>query len=206
MPSKITIKRSITSIPPSGLSFGELAFIQGAGNTANQLYIGISGGSPVFVGAQIENTVSDWTSVTKLASQNAINNRISSFVLSGPTGPTGPTGDPGVTGPTGVLQTGPTGPPFNGWNISNVTLIGPTSATNSGAMYETTFELLSYSPNYILVSGVRTISNSQLLSGYYVSPPAEGKGADITIQWLSDGTDIITYKVDFRYAGTFTNV
>ena len=73
-------------------------------------------------------------------------------------------------------------------------------------MYETTFQLLSYSPNYTLVSGVRTISNSQPLSGYYLSAPAEGKSTDITIQWVSEGTGPTTYKVDFRYAGTFTNV
>jgi hypothetical protein len=71
-------------------------------------------------------------------------------------------------------------------------------------MYETTFELLSYSPNYALVSGVRTISNSQLLAGYYLSTPGPGTPTNITIQWLSDGTGPTTYKVDFRYAGTFT--
>jgi hypothetical protein len=73
-------------------------------------------------------------------------------------------------------------------------------------MYETTFELLSYSPNYTLVSGVWTISNSQPLAGYYVSAPSEGSPTNITIQWLSEGTGPTTYKVDFRYAGTFTNV
>ena len=44
MASKITIKRSTTATPPAGLSFGEMAFVQGTGLTANQIYVGLSGG------------------------------------------------------------------------------------------------------------------------------------------------------------------
>ncbi len=83
MSSKITIKRSMTASPPAGLSFGEMAFVQGSGNTSNQLYVGLSGSSPVWVGAGIENTVGDWTSQTKLATQAAINSRISALISGG---------------------------------------------------------------------------------------------------------------------------
>jgi hypothetical protein len=82
MASKITIKRSTTATPPAGLSFGEMAFVQGTGLTANQLYVGISGGSPVWVGAQI-GTTGSWTdndAKTSLATQYAIDQRISSQV------------------------------------------------------------------------------------------------------------------------------
>ena len=78
MASKITIKRSLTAAPPSGLSFGEMALVQGSGLTANQLYVGISGGSPVWVGAQI-GTTGTWTdnaAQTSLATQFAIEERI----------------------------------------------------------------------------------------------------------------------------------
>jgi hypothetical protein len=82
MASKITIKRSTTSVPPTGLSFGEMAFVQGTGLTANQLYVGISGGSPVWVGAQI-GTTGSWTdnaAKTSLATQYAIDQRISTQI------------------------------------------------------------------------------------------------------------------------------
>ena len=85
MASKITIKRSTAALPPAGLSFGEMAFVQGTGLTADQLYIGISGGSPVWVGAQISTTGS-WTdnaAKTSLATQYAIDQRISSQISGG---------------------------------------------------------------------------------------------------------------------------
>ena len=78
MASKITIKRSLTAAAPAGLSFGEMALVQGTGLTANQLYVGISGGSPVWVGAQI-GTAGTWTddaAKTTLATQFAIEERI----------------------------------------------------------------------------------------------------------------------------------
>jgi hypothetical protein len=82
MSSKITIKRSMTAAPPAGLSFGEMAFVQGSGNTANQLYVGLSGSSPVWVGAQI-GTTGTWTDTaarTSLATQYAIDQRITSQI------------------------------------------------------------------------------------------------------------------------------
>ena len=82
MSSKITIKRSTTSVPPAGLSFGEMAFVQGTGLTANQLYVGNSFGTPVWVGAQI-GTTGSWTdnaAKTTLATQYAIDQRISSQI------------------------------------------------------------------------------------------------------------------------------
>ena len=90
MASKITIKRSQTAAAPAGLSFGEMAFVQGSGLTANQLYVGISGGSPVWVGAQIPSqTTGTWTDTaakTTLATQFAINDRISSLITSNTAG------------------------------------------------------------------------------------------------------------------------
>ena len=82
MASKITIKRSLTAAAPAGLSFGEMAFVQGSGLTANQLYVGISGGSPAWVGAQI-GTTGTWTdnaAQTSLATQYAIEQRITSKI------------------------------------------------------------------------------------------------------------------------------
>ena len=86
MASKITIKRSLTAAAPAGLSFGEMAFVQGSGNTAEQLYVGISGGNPVWVGAKVEDTVTDWTSKTRLATQSATVAKINSLISSNTAG------------------------------------------------------------------------------------------------------------------------
>ena len=86
MASKITIKRSLTAAAPAGLSFGEMAFVQGSGNTAEQLYVGISGGNPVWVGARVENTVTDWDSKTRLATQFATVAKINSLITSNTAG------------------------------------------------------------------------------------------------------------------------
>lgn len=82
MASKITIKRSLTAAAPAGLSYGEMAFVQGSGLTANQLYVGISGGNPVWVGAQI-GTTGTWTdnaAKTSLATQYATDQRIAAQI------------------------------------------------------------------------------------------------------------------------------
>jgi len=91
MASKITIKRSQTAATPAGLSYGEMAFVQGSGLTANQLYMGISGGSPVWIGAQI-GTTGTWTDTsaqTSLATQYATDQRIISSSVSSFNGFTG---------------------------------------------------------------------------------------------------------------------
>lgn len=131
MASKITIKRSLTAAPPAGLSFGEMAFVQGSGLTANQLYVGISGGNPAWVGAQI-GTTGTWTdnaAKTSLATQFAIEERIGAKIsaqtagvatFNGATGAvTGVASFNGLTGAvsgvgsivagTGISISGPTG-------------------------------------------------------------------------------------------------
>ena len=122
MASKITIKRSLTAAAPAGLSFGEMAFVQGSGLTANQLYVGISGGNPAWVGAQI-GTTGTWTdnsAQTSLATQYAIEQRITSKISASTTGVSSFNGVTGAV--TGVSS-------FNGLTgaVSGVT----TSAANT---------------------------------------------------------------------------
>ena len=114
MASKITIKRSLTAAPPAGLSFGEMAFVQGSGLTANQLYVGISGGNPVWVGAQI-GTTGTWTdnsAKTSLATQYATDQRIATQIsgsgVSSFNGVTGAvTGVSSFNGATGAVTYAP---------------------------------------------------------------------------------------------------
>ena len=75
----IRIKRSTGTNLPTGLTFGELAFVQGSGATANRLYIAGSSGGTAWVGAEILNSPTYWsglTAQTTLATVSAIENRI----------------------------------------------------------------------------------------------------------------------------------
>tara|TARA_R110000868_G_scaffold21078_2_gene88063 strand:- start:4989 stop:6464 length:1476 start_codon:yes stop_codon:yes gene_type:complete len=75
----IRIKRTTTTNLPSGLTFGELAFVQGSGATANRLYIAGSSDGTAWIGAEILNSPTYWsglTASTTLATVSAIENRI----------------------------------------------------------------------------------------------------------------------------------
>jgi len=82
--AKIKIKRSTTDqSTPSGLTFGELAYLPGGtGNTADRLFIGDNDAASVWIGAEIENSPGNWTNSTRLATQAATNSRISSLITS----------------------------------------------------------------------------------------------------------------------------
>lgn len=60
----IRIKRTTTSNLPTGLTFGEMAFVQGGGYTANRLYIADNAGVCIWVGAQILNQPTYWSGAT----------------------------------------------------------------------------------------------------------------------------------------------
>lgn len=61
----IRIKRTTSSNLPTGLTFGEMAFVQGSGGyTANRLYIADSAGVCIWVGAQILNQPTYWSGAT----------------------------------------------------------------------------------------------------------------------------------------------
>jgi hypothetical protein len=82
MASVIKIKNSTGSVLPTGLTFGEPAFVQGTGLTANRLYMGNSTSTSIWVGAEI-STTGTWTDTaakTTLATQYATDQRISSQI------------------------------------------------------------------------------------------------------------------------------
>jgi F0F1-type ATP synthase assembly protein I len=82
MASVIKIKNSTGTIPPNGLTFGEPAFVQGTGLTANRLYMTDSTSTSIWVGAEISNT-GTWTDTaakTTLATQYATDQRIATQI------------------------------------------------------------------------------------------------------------------------------
>lgn len=61
----IRIKRTTGNSLPTGLTFGELAFVQGSGGaTANRLYIANNAGVCVWIGAEILNSPTYWSGLT----------------------------------------------------------------------------------------------------------------------------------------------
>lgn len=84
----IRIKRTTTTTTPTGLTFGELAFIgRTGGATANQVYIGDADGNSVWVGARILTSVpntseffSGTTADTTIPSVRGMRDFVSSFV------------------------------------------------------------------------------------------------------------------------------
>jgi hypothetical protein len=60
----IRIKRTTSSNLPTGLTFGEMAFVQGGGYTANRLYIADNAGVCIWIGGQIVNSPTYWSGMT----------------------------------------------------------------------------------------------------------------------------------------------
>jgi hypothetical protein len=60
----IRIKRTTSSNLPTGLTFGEMAFVQGGGYTANRLYIADNAGVCIWIGGQILNSPTYWSGAT----------------------------------------------------------------------------------------------------------------------------------------------
>ena len=88
MASIIKIKNSTGSILPTGLTFGEPAFVQGTGLTANRLFIGNSTQNSIWVGAEI-GTTGTWTdnaAKTTLATQYATDQRITTQISASASG------------------------------------------------------------------------------------------------------------------------
>lgn len=81
----IRIKRTTSSNLPTGLTFGEMAFVQGSGTTADRLYIADSSGITIWIGAEINPAPASWTddaAKTQLATNYAVNQRISELATS----------------------------------------------------------------------------------------------------------------------------
>jgi hypothetical protein len=78
--AQIKIKRTTGSTPPTGLTFGELAYVQGI----KSVYIGQTGGDPALrIGAEVDTSTSLGTSDNKIPTQNAVKTYIDNNVAAG---------------------------------------------------------------------------------------------------------------------------
>ena len=126
MPSIIKIKNSTGSVLPTGLTFGEPAFVQGTGLTANRLFIGNSTQNSIWVGAEI-GTTGTWTdnaAKTTLATQYATDQRITTQISASASGVASFNGATGAVqgvsaavGGTGISVSGATGSVTITYNI-----------------------------------------------------------------------------------------
>ena len=72
----IKVRRTTTSTPPSGLTFGELTYVQGI----TSFYVTNSDGNPVRIGAEVDTNTSLGTSDNKIPTQGAVKSYVDSAV------------------------------------------------------------------------------------------------------------------------------
>ena len=72
----IKVKRTLTTNPPTGLTFGELAFVQGI----TSFYVTNNVGTSVRIGAEVDTNTSLGTSDNKLPTQNAVKQYVDNAV------------------------------------------------------------------------------------------------------------------------------
>jgi len=72
----IKVRRTTTSTPPSGLTFGELTYVQGI----TSFYVTNSDGNPVRIGAEVDTNTSLGTSDNKLPTQGAVKSYVDAAV------------------------------------------------------------------------------------------------------------------------------
>jgi len=103
--STIKIKRTSGSTTPTGLTFGELAYVQGI----KSIYIGQTAGDPALrIGAEVDTSTALGTSDNKIPSQNAVKTYVDSVVTGGASlvsALNGITGSITLTGGTGISVT-----------------------------------------------------------------------------------------------------
>lgn len=72
----IKVRRTTTSTPPSGLTFGELTYVQGI----TSFYVTNSDGNPVRIGAEVDSNTSLGTSNNKIPTQGAVKSYVDTAV------------------------------------------------------------------------------------------------------------------------------
>ena len=92
----IKVKRTLTTNPPAGLTFGELAFVQGI----TSFYVTNNVGTSVRIGAEVDANINLGTSDNKIPTQNAVKQYVDTAVSASGTNQfnqIGVAGQPGLT-------------------------------------------------------------------------------------------------------------
>lgn len=158
--STIKIKRTTGSTTPSGLTFGEPAYVQGL----KSLYIGQTGGDPALrIGAEVDSSTSLGTSDNKIPTQNAVKTYVDNNVAAGAVASiNGLTGAVLVTAGTGISLANVIGKTIQ---ISNVGVQSLAGTSNQIAVSGSTGAVTLSLPNDVTINNNLTVSGDLIVNG-----------------------------------------
>jgi hypothetical protein len=157
--AQIKIKRTSGSSTPTGLTFGELAYVQGT----KSIFIGQTGGDPALrLGAEVDSSTSLGTSDNKIPTQNAVKAYIDNNIAGGAvTSVDGVTGAVDISAGTGI-GIGVAGKVITITNTGVQSLAGTSNQiTVSGATGAVTLSL----PSTVTVPGALNVTTNLTVTG-----------------------------------------
>jgi len=157
--AQIKIKRTSGSSTPTGLTFGELAYVQGT----KSIFIGQTGGDPALrLGAEVDSSTSLGTSDNKIPTQNAVKAYVDNNIAGGAvTSVDGVTGAVDISAGTGI-GIGIAGKVITITNTGVQSLAGTSNQiTVSGATGAVTLSL----PSTVTVPGALNVTTNLTVTG-----------------------------------------
>jgi hypothetical protein len=160
--STIKIKRTSGSTTPTGLTFGELAYVQGI----KSIYIGQTAGDPALrIGAEVDTSTALGTSDNKIPSQNAVKTYVDSIVTGGAglvTDINGVTGAVQLVAGTGIFIASAAGKNIN---ISNSGVQSLTGTSNQISVSGSTGAVTLSLPSTVTVPGSLNVTTDLTVTG-----------------------------------------
>lgn len=157
--AQIKIKRTSGSTTPTGLTFGELAYVQGT----RSIFIGQTAGDPaVRIGAEVDSTTTLGTSDNKIPTQNAVKTYVDNNIAGGAvTSVDGITGAVDISAGTGI-SLGIAGKVITITNTGVQSLAGTSNQiTVSGSTGAVTLSL----PSTVTVPGALNVTTNLTVTG-----------------------------------------
>jgi len=160
--STIKIKRTSGSTTPTGLTFGELAYVQGI----KSIYIGQTAGDPALrIGAEVDTSTALGTSDNKIPSQNAVKTYVDSIVTGGAglvTDVNGVTGAVQIVAGTGIFIASASGKNIN---ISNSGVQSLTGTSNQISVSGSTGAVTLSLPSTVTVPVALNVTTNLTVTG-----------------------------------------
>jgi hypothetical protein len=155
----IRVKRSTLSSAPTGLTFGEPAFVDGI----NSFYVTKNNGTSLRVGAEVDSSTSLGTSDNKIPTQNAVKTYVDSNVAAGAVASiNGLTGTVSLTAGTGIGLASIIGKTIQITNAGVQSLTGTSNQiTVSGSTGAVTLSL----PNDVTINNNLTVTGNLTING-----------------------------------------
>lgn len=183
--STIRIKRNASTTVPSGLTFGEPAFVDGL----NSLYVAKNDGTSLRVGAEIDTNVALGTSDNKIPTQNAVKTYIDNNIAGGSVSSVnGLTGAVTIYGGSGISVAALGG----GITLTNVGVQSLNGATGAVTNVARTNEGNTYSVQQVMNAGLTAGGTSTSL--FSTSTTVQNTLGVLTVQTIDSG-NVGTFRV-----------